>query len=92
MENENVKRMYMQCDCCGEGLMLEDDPECKGVWIAQFTFGSYEDFRLTWRQRIRYCWQVLTKGQPFADQNTISYKKAKQVADFLHDVVGNEDI
>jgi hypothetical protein len=41
-------------------------------------------YPITWKQRFRYIWQIITKGFPYTDMVCLSPEKAKQLADFIN--------
>lgn len=83
---EDDKITYIKCECGTEVLHLEDDNEMKQIYVSVYTHGSFVDCRLSWKEKFRYCWQVLTKGKPFSDQMVISHETSGKLVEFIKDV------
>lgn len=58
----------IKCDCHGECIAIDYDPKYNETDISFWSYGGYDDNTLTWKDRIRYCWQILRKGKPYGDQ------------------------
>jgi hypothetical protein len=63
-----MKTIFIKCSCGSESLCLEKDPETGELYVSIWERGCYNDNRFSWRQRIKHCWYVLTKGKPYGDQ------------------------
>lgn len=78
--DEKTEIMY-QCSCNGETVSIEqwkDSPEIYlSIWFRGFTYP------LTWKQRIRYCWQILRNRKPYGDQIVFTPEVAKHLGEKL---------
>lgn len=63
-----MKPTFIQCSCSSEALCLEKDQEDDYLYVSIWERGYAKDSRYSWRQRIKHCWHVLTKGRPYGDQ------------------------
>lgn len=63
-----MKTTFIKCSCSSEALCLERDPETGELYVSIWERGYGRDNRYSWGQRIKHCWQVLTKGRPYGDQ------------------------
>jgi hypothetical protein len=88
-KSEPVKHFF-QCDCCMEGLVFEYDSEYKEVSLALWQYGGYSE-KLDWKNRIRWCWNILRKGLPWVDQIMMKPKEARQLAQSILDNVKEEE-
>jgi hypothetical protein len=83
----NHWQKFYPCDCQGEGVMLsyvDYDDEIASIDLAYFAnHPQYVDNRMTLYQRLRWCWQILTKGQPFTDMVILNQATAKQLGEDL---------
>lgn len=78
------KKIYIDCDCHSEGLILEKEEETGEVYLSIFEIGSNEDHTMTWKQRIRSAWRILRKGSPYGDQIVLSKKSQNDIVNFLN--------
>lgn len=46
---------------------------------------------LSFKERIRWCWKILTTGLPWADEVVISADKAKELAEFINNGLATEE-
>lgn len=67
------KDIFIPCTCTSEALHITSDEEGE-LYISIWQVGYSRDNTLTWRQRLRYCWQILTKGRPYGDQVVLDKK------------------
>ena len=72
----------IKCACYHEILHLEWDEELQQVY-ASIWAPYLIDTRMSWRQRLRYCWQILTKGRPYGDQLILEKQHVADLVDFL---------
>lgn len=63
-----MKTIFIKCSCGAESLCLEKDQEDDLLYVSIWERGYGKDNRLSWRQKIRHCWYVLTKGRPYGDE------------------------
>ena len=68
---------YIRCSCGSEILVLDkwDDEICLSIWDNGYSC----DNRLSIRQRIRWCWQIIRKGKPFTDQMVLDTEKIDEI-------------
>lgn len=86
----NIK--YVPCSCHGEGLYLSHDKDFGGLLdIAMYKLGNISK-ALSWGQRFRYCWKVLTKGSPYLDQVILTPEQTTEFRDFLNEVISSNDV
>lgn len=79
---------FFRCICGAEGISVERDTDSGGVeyWISLWRYGSGTP--LSWRDRLRYCWQILWHGKPYADAVCLTEGDASELAQYM---VANEN-
>lgn len=82
------KLLFTVCDCGSELLYIEYDPEIKTAELAIFEVSSSFRNKMTFKQKIRYIWQVLIHNKPFGDQIILSNKSIQELKHFLNKVIG----
>jgi hypothetical protein len=82
-------KIVIECECGSHLLQVVSDVEENAVpdiahryFIALFNYG-YNNVT-TWKHRLRVCWRVLTKGEPYDDQLVLTPDEAKKLADFIN--------
>lgn len=76
------QKLYLECDCLSEGIIVEKDSELGFIDLGFFGKGfQAKDF--SWKNRFRLIWQIIRHGHPYVDMVTISKAKAKVLAEFL---------
>lgn len=83
-------RHFFNCDCLTEGLIVEYDPEYQDVNVALWHYGNYTD-KLDWKQRIRWCWNIIRKGLPWADSVSMKPAEARRMAETILATVKMEE-
>lgn len=71
-----------RCQCSCSMLEMEGDEDgqvCISVWLH-----GYDHHKLTWIQRMQWCWIILTKGRPWADFMIISKEDASKMKEWLN--------
>jgi len=80
---------FIKCDCYGHLLEICREKEIvdNKVTFQNFNLSFWEwgtsTRPLSFRERIRWCWNLLRKGQPWSDHVILSDKKAKKLAQFI---------
>jgi len=77
------KTKTIKCSCHSELLLLEWDEELEvldlSIWAP---YGSSN--KMSWRQRLRYCWQILTGGKPYGDQMVLDKQSINAMVEHLN--------
>ena len=76
------KSIFIKCECYGEGMGVDYDAGDNQYYFSYWSTGL-SNKKLSWRERIRYCWNVLIKGKAFNDELILSQDSAEAVADFI---------
>ena len=62
-----MKIKYIQCACSSELISLEQWPEEKQIYLSIWERGYRYNNKLSFFERLRWCWWILRKGRPFGD-------------------------
>jgi len=90
-----VKSHFVMCDGGCELIQLDrtvdvytnDEDESKSFCEKHFEFSMWNrvgDSPLSFRQRLRWCWNILRTGMPWADMVILSDEKVKNLAEFIY--------
>jgi hypothetical protein len=85
--NNEIKPLFLRCTCFTEGLLVEVDKEFGSEDLIYFTYWSigFGDPRgLSWKNRIRFCWRVLTKGKPYSDMVCLKKEQIHELIRYLN--------
>jgi hypothetical protein len=81
--NKNYKKKYIECSCCAEGLHLMQFDDEEYVYLSVWQTGYCKNNKLSWKNKLRYIWQVIKTGSPFHDQLVLDKEACKEIIDFL---------
>jgi len=82
-DNKNGDRtIFIKCKCQGEGMSVEYDKEDNLYYFSYWSYGLSVE-KLSWKQRLRYCWEVFRKGKPFNDELIFGQDQTSELIDFL---------
>jgi len=76
------KSIMLKCDCSSEAIEVQRWSDEDQFYFAYWQVGFSRP--LCWRERIRWCWNILRNGNPWADSIIVSPSKAKEIADFIN--------
>ena len=77
-----MKKVYIQCSCYTEGMLVEFD-EDDGLYYVSYLGHSRESFVLSWKNRIRFIYRLITKGRIYTDQLILDKDGWKELITFL---------
>lgn len=73
----------VKCACHGEAIEVTYWPHTDNeFWFSIWDQGFSRP--LCWREKIRWCWNILRTGKPWADNIIVTPEQAKQIADFIN--------
>jgi len=78
------KTLFIPCDCRSEILMIKYDHEYKMADFAIYQTDAAFRSKMSLRQRLRYCWQVLLHKKPYADEIMLDHKQLKDLKNFIN--------
>ncbi len=77
---------FYECECGSEVVAISkdrDDEEDPCIYMSFFKQGFRGIYALTWKERLRAIWTIITKGTLWADNIILSPKEAKNLAQGL---------
>lgn len=77
-----MEELYIKCSCHSEGIYLSYDKEDKFYYLSMFILG-YRSKGLSFKDKVRWCWHILTKGKPYTDQLVLSKDSAREISNFI---------
>ena len=81
-ELDGKKEIYLKCDCSSEILHVEYDEDFKLYDVCIYRYSGFSE-KLSWKQRLRFAWKLITSGKIYGDQMMLSRKSAKELQKFL---------
>ena len=84
MSTGETKSIFIHCTCHGEAMGIDYEPDEKLYYFSYWAPGL-SNRKLTWKQRFRYCWQVLRKGKAVEDEIILSQPGVDTLVKFLND-------
>jgi len=79
----NPKEIFIKCECHGESLGIEYDAGDQYYYLSMWNRG-FTNKILPWKERIRFCWHLLTKGKAFNDELILSQESVDILVNFLN--------
>jgi len=79
-----MKSIFVKCECHQEGMGVICDLD-DGLYYFSYWSHGLRTGKLSWRQRLRYCWRVLTKGKAFSDELVLNQISVDELVSFLND-------
>lgn len=76
------KFQFLICSCKSHALLVEKFTDEESVYLSIFERGLRGRI-LPWTERIRWCWQILTKGSPWSDSVILDNEEKKRLRKFL---------
>jgi len=80
---EKNKTLFIVCDCKNEVLVLEYDHEYDLAELSIYDNLSSCNHKMSFWQKFRYIYQILTKGRPYSDQIILNKEQIKHLSNFL---------
>lgn len=86
--------IFIRCECLGEGMGIDYYSE-DGHYYFSYWNNYISNEKMSWKQRFRYCWQVLRHGKAFADDLILNQAHVDQLVDFVlqcsNNTIGEEE-
>lgn len=86
MKRPESEVKFFECSCSSELVAVEkydDEPE---IYMSIYYRGVPRP--MGWKDKLRYCWRILTQGSPYGDQVVFNKETATELADHIH-VISN---
>lgn len=72
------------CGCKSEVLVLEYDQEIGLMDLAIYEHGVSIRNKMSWRQKLRYIWQVIKYNRPYNDQIVLEKNQIQNLKEFFN--------
>ena len=80
-------RYIIECDCGADGISVthayEDDGVYMETYISHWLYGKWD---MGLKEKIKYCWHILTTGNVYADMVCLSNDNRKRLINALRDI------
>jgi hypothetical protein len=80
----NNQTLFTICSCQNEILVVDYDHELGTADLSIYEQYSSYSFKMSWKQRIRYIWHILTQGKVYGDQIVLNKKQLKELNQFIN--------
>jgi len=77
------KTIFIPCGCRNEVLVIEYDHEIEAADFAIYENLTSYRYKMSFWQRLRYCYQVLVHKKPYADQIFLDNKQLLDLKKFI---------
>ena len=74
--------IMVECQCSSEALQINYDQEYSQYELSMWFQGFKSP--MTWRQRARFIWRILTTGDPWVDYMLIDKLDAQKIVDYIN--------
>lgn len=83
--NKSIWRMFIECDCHSEGIMVsyDDTDPYPNINLAIFSHGKYKNNTVSFKEKLRYCWHLFRTGNPFDDEIMLRQETARELGKAL---------
>ena len=78
-----MEAIFVKCECYGEALSVIYDAECDYYYFSYWKQG-FHNGRLSWLERIKYCWTILIGSTAHADEVILDGKSVGELMEFLN--------
>ncbi len=81
-----MKTKFIKCECHEHvmGLMkFEDEPL---VYLQIYEAGFNANNKLSFWQRLRFCWKTIITGTPYEDQMVLGQNSIRELVDVLNEL------
>ena len=83
--------MFFKCACSSEAIQVEVEKNYfEMACCTEFNFSFWQEgfsFQkiLTFKDKLRWCWQIMTKGIPYTDMVVLNKEEATNLKKFLEE-------
>jgi hypothetical protein len=81
------KELFLECDCYSEGIKFNYDQD--GLLNISLYQRGFKPRTRTWREKLRWIYQIIIKDVPYDDEVIISKNKIKQLIQFMNEISPN---
>lgn len=85
-----MKNEIYLCSCQGEGISVDRFDENE-IYMAFWKQGLASNFPLSFKQRLRWIWQILIKGEVWNDEVVLTDETARELGEHLLKITSKRD-
>lgn len=78
------KSLFVKCICCCSALEISRDEEDNCFNVALWTNGPWGHKITSWREKLRWCWNMIKTGVPWNDHTILSNEDAAKLAEYIN--------
>ena len=75
-KKNSTSEQFIKCACDSEGIHLE--------YLSLWKF-NYNPTALSWKQKARYIWRLLTKGEAWGHDIILNKNSANKLVEFINE-------
>lgn len=90
MKNSMEKSLFIKCQCSSHCFEIEreadmwgENNESKYFNLTFWTYGRSNEI-LSWKERLRWMWNIFRTGKPWSDGIIIDDDQAKQITTYIN--------
>lgn len=76
---KNDNKLYLQCSCASEVMLVERDDEIDSYFIAIFDRANVR----SWSNKFRQIWHIIRYGEPYSDHIVLDKENIEQLEQFI---------
>lgn len=73
------KTEYIECSCGSELITLEKWDDEAEIYLSIWERGYKDNTKLSWRERLRWCYRILRTGNAFGDQIVLNTESSEKL-------------
>lgn len=81
------KEIFLECACYSEGIRFNYDQD--GMLNISLYQRGFTPRTRSWKEKLRWIWQIIIKDVPYDDELIISKDKIKQLSQFVNEILPN---
>lgn len=94
-DTDQIPELFVKCHCAAEGLEIsyydnESYADDQLFHVVFWDTGRKQSSAISWRERWKMIWTIIKGEDLQADGVYLDHKRAKQVADFIHGILGKD--
>lgn len=84
-DKNKVSTIFSLCNCQSEVIVIQYDHEYEIADVC--IYGTYNHYRFSIWQKIRYIYHIIFFGYPYRDQTILDKKQLKEMKKFLDTIL-----
>jgi hypothetical protein len=80
------KNKIIKCTCGSEAIIFDVDEDLDLIYVSIWQDGCHKNNKLSFKERIRWIWKLITTGTPFYDQMVLDIKSIEDIQEVLKEL------